>query len=63
MSWFSKSNHEYRITQLEKSHDGLSKKYAKIWVEQVITRVIWAIGGIALSAWVADITGVLEKLL
>ena len=60
---FKDKNLHYRVEQLEKSHDGLSKKYAKIWVEQVITRVIWAIGGIALSAWVADITGVLEKLI
>ena len=60
---FKDKNLHYRVEQLEKNFDGLSKKYAKIWVEQVITRVIWAIGGIALSAWVADITGVLEKLI
>ena len=63
MWWGSKDNTEYRLAKLEKDFDGLSKKYAKIWVEQVFTRVLWAMGMVAVSAWVADVTGVLEKFL
>ena len=63
MSIFKDKDLERRIELLEKANGELSKKYAKIWIEQVITRALWAMGSIAIGAWVADITGVLEKLI
>lgn len=54
---------EAKIEALENHNKELDKKFAKIWIENLIIRVLWILGLAVLGVYTADVTGVLEKFL
>ena len=54
---------EAKIEALENSQKELDKKYAKIWIENMVVRFLWIAGIAIFGVYVSDVTGVLEKLL
>ena len=55
--------HNKKIKELEEKIAALDKKYAKIWIEQMVIRLLWIAGGMIASAYFADVLGVWEKIL